>query len=386
MINNAALDVAIGVTLMYLMLSLLCTVVNEFIATQLDLRAKTLATALNQLIDSDVVRNAFYDHGMIAGTKQTLEQASSTLWRAIIPFASKPVAAATPAPAPAAAAAPTSAPADVAGMAATVATADQVQAAAPTDAPAAHTQGGAHPSYISSDTFVQALIGGLTGTRLAAGQPAPTFADIKAAVEKLPESRIKSALVSSITMAGNDIEVFRGNVATWFDDSMERLSGAYRRYMKWISLVVGLVAAVGFNADTFAVTEALWRDPALRQQVVDSAIKAVNNPNGANATSNAPSPATPNPPAASTVSLDELKQSVSSTEESLRPFPIGWTAERRNSWQSWAPTGWPWITILGWIMTGLALSLGAPFWFDVLSKFISIRSTGPKPKRADEAA
>jgi hypothetical protein len=45
---------------------------------------------------------------------------------------------------------------------------------------------------------------------------------------------------------------------------------------------------------------------------------------------------------------------------------------------------WFWLTkVLGWFVTGLALSLGAPFWFDLLGKFMNIRGAGPKPDRAD---
>ena len=52
MFQNAAIDVTIALILMYLMLSLLCTVINEFIATKLKLRAKSLASALEQLLDN----------------------------------------------------------------------------------------------------------------------------------------------------------------------------------------------------------------------------------------------------------------------------------------------------------------------------------------------
>jgi hypothetical protein len=31
--------------------------------------------------------------------------------------------------------------------------------------------------------------------------------------------------------------------------------------------------------------------------------------------------------------------------------------------------------LLGWLFTALALSLGAPFWFDLLNKFMVVRST-----------
>ena len=38
--------------------------------------------------------------------------------------------------------------------------------------------------------------------------------------------------------------------------------------------------------------------------------------------------------------------------------------------------------VLGWIATGLAVSLGAPFWFDTLQKLFSFRGSGPKPAPA----
>jgi hypothetical protein len=34
----------------------------------------------------------------------------------------------------------------------------------------------------------------------------------------------------------------------------------------------------------------------------------------------------------------------------------------------------------GWLLTIVAASLGAPFWFDLLNKFINIRSTGKAPE------
>src|SRR5262245_57188508 len=67
MFQNAAVDVAIGLILMFLMLSLLCTVINEFIATKLKLRAKSLASALEHLIDDPALRKQFFEHGLIQG-------------------------------------------------------------------------------------------------------------------------------------------------------------------------------------------------------------------------------------------------------------------------------------------------------------------------------
>ena len=36
--------------------------------------------------------------------------------------------------------------------------------------------------------------------------------------------------------------------------------------------------------------------------------------------------------------------------------------------------------LLGWLITALAATLGAPFWFDTLNRFISIRSAGKAPE------
>src|SRR5687768_7821321 len=60
------LDIAIGLVFMYLVLSLICTTVNELIATFLKLRAKDLAKTCTALIDDKEIRKAFYDHGLIS--------------------------------------------------------------------------------------------------------------------------------------------------------------------------------------------------------------------------------------------------------------------------------------------------------------------------------
>jgi hypothetical protein len=39
---------------------------------------------------------------------------------------------------------------------------------------------------------------------------------------------------------------------------------------------------------------------------------------------------------------------------------------------------------LGWILTAIAISFGAPFWFDILNKIISLRAAGQKPAISDK--
>src|SRR5689334_20905936 len=83
MFQNAVIDVAIGLILMYLMLSLLCTVVNEFIATKLKLRSRTLEDALKKLIDDPTTLTNFYDHGLIALNKRAAATGSQSTMEAL---------------------------------------------------------------------------------------------------------------------------------------------------------------------------------------------------------------------------------------------------------------------------------------------------------------
>ena len=74
--------------------------------------------------------------------------------------------------------------------------------------------------------------------------------------------------------------------------------------------------------------------------------------------------------------VDEIKRQFDLADTKLRPLPIGWPLpEGSRDWWFWAQK------TLGLFVTGLALSLGAPFWFDALSKFMNVRAAGVKPER-----
>jgi hypothetical protein len=60
---------------------------------------------------------------------------------------------------------------------------------------------------------------------------------------------------------------------------------------------------------------------------------------------------------------------------------LGWHETPKNDSASFWSI-WP-ARLLGWMLTILAISLGAPFWFDMLNKLVNIRSAGKSP---DEAA
>jgi hypothetical protein len=224
----------------------------------------------------------------------------------------------------------------------------------------------------------------------------------------LPPGNIKDALDATLLKAGDDIKKLEKGIATWFDDSMDRLSGAYKRKLKWIAMLIGLVIAVAFNADSFKVATTLWNDPDRRASTIaiatDIAKKNLaeleqggrqKQPGDAAQPPAAKQPGDAAPPAGQKPPGD-AKQSdpgkaIENTEHVLRSLPIGWSCPEPGpgkSFHYWTCAEYEFskltlVQFLGWLLTALALSLGAPFWFDLLTKFVNLRGAGVKPKRAD---
>jgi hypothetical protein len=121
------------------------------------------------------------------------------------------------------------------------------------------------------------------------------------------------------------------------------------------------VVTVALNANTITIGERLWRDPALRGTVVQQAGAAAGTEAGATA-------------------LDRLKASVTKVEDVAKlGVPIGWS-QSANDPRHISLREWGWARLLGgWLLTILAVSLGAPFWFDALSRLARLRGTG-KPE------
>jgi hypothetical protein len=140
-----------------------------------------------------------------------------------------------------------------------------------------------------------------------------------------------------------------------------------------MSLAIGLILTVLINANTFDVAGQLWRDNALRAQVSATATAYYKEQSAADkepATAGAASAREGEP---RSVAAQWNQQMQSLKESSL---PIGWKADVAGMLPKSA-TGW--IALLfGWLVTGLAASLGATFWFDVLGKALQIRGSGPR--------
>jgi hypothetical protein len=194
---------------------------------------------------------------------------------------------------------------------------------------------------------------------------------------------------------------FRSDMENWFDNSMIRASGVYKRNAKLVAVLVGFFIAVSANADTFHIVARLNNDQTLRTAINASAEKIV-----------AQNPAEDGELTQETI--DRLNQAAETVA-----LPIGWDqydlrreqqrgytimlplkvsngkvlkSESDSSNQSAMKNASKefmeisLITIAGWVVTGLAVSMGAGFWYDLLSKVISIKNVGSKPVPAKNLA
>jgi hypothetical protein len=260
------------------------------------------------------------------------------------------------------------------------------------------------PSYIPAGDFASAL---LNQARQQAEEAGAVVSDASADwIGKVSNSRLADLLRVAYQTAGNDPEKARQFLEQWFDGQMERVSGWYKRRTHAILLAIGFASAALLNIDGIVITQHLYRNDALRQLIVARAEAA---PRGAPAAQEkdqlAEPPALQPPPPAKGVdpptqptagnasnSTDAQSDEFKAPREALREltgygFPIGWAwkdrlipapqcALRGELGDDCAlGAGGIALMALGWVLTMFAISLGAPFWFDLLNKFMVIRST-----------
>jgi hypothetical protein len=214
-------------------------------------------------------------------------------------------------------------------------------------------QQGAKPAYISSRNFAFALFDIFAPA--SAAQPR-TMQDLKNGINSLPDARVRSTLLGLVDSAQGDLEVARQRIENWYDDTMERVSGWYKRKAQLIIFFVGLALCVVVNADTLMIVHELWNDDALRTAVLEQA-----RARGATAEVN--------------------KQDGFDTVAYIRRVstpPIGWSFRRGDV--RGLPDSYDWISkIVGILITSVAVAMGAPFWFDLLNKIVNLRLTGNPP-------
>jgi hypothetical protein len=300
------LEIALAMTFVYLLLSLLCSALSEFFESLFRFRARDLKKGITKLLANPKLADDFFQHPLV-----------------------KPL--------------------------------------------------GKAPSYIPSRTFSLALWNMAT----AAAEKTPSAIAgvtkdielLRSTITRLPEAElpgnIKGSLITLIDEAGGNFDKARDNIEKWYDDAMDRVSGGYKRRTHWILLGIGLAAAVGMNLDSVNIIQTLAHNPDLRATVVAAAENYAKTPLP-----------TPDPGAGERTAQQQYEESVKRIEQMRGEInelglPVGWSWEPMTVNPRGLPaSGGGWLLkIVGFILTALAVSQGAPFWFDLLNKIIVVRST-----------
>jgi hypothetical protein len=294
MFGSGIIDVAIGVIVIYLFLSLICSVITEWISKRLEMRAKNLEEGIRSLL-SDPAGNGYsmklFNHPLIKGL----------------------------------------------------------------------TQNGKKASYIPSSLFALALMDVIAPSDPTKGSR--TIDDLRKSASTLPKE-LRETVSSLLDDAEGNLKRARENFEKWFDEGMDRVSGWYKRESKKIIFACALVVTLVLNADTISITKTLFQDPVMRAGLVATAQEIAKQPG--NNTS------------------EDAKKKITLINEEMKRLqvPIGWTKKSLDMFNSF----WQILSkAVGLFLTGLAVSLGAPFWFDMLNKFINLRSAGTKPGKMTTA-
>ncbi len=329
MFNSEILDVAIGLVLLFLLLSLVCSSIKEALETVLKYRARDLERGIREMFgDShtvDLLPN-FYKHPLINGLFRGQYNPHNT----------------------------GNLPSYIPARTFAIAVIDLVRLAAPaaarSDAAAAPEPGGA----------------------IFEAKPSP-IADLKSAVLRLPEnSNLRGALLPLIEAAAGDAVRARQNIEDWYNSAMDRVSGWYKRRTQIIIAAIGFTIAAAMNVDAVAITRYLNTSQTARSVVVSRAAErnTLSEPGSSDLT-------------------DPLgwivRQGGVPLGWRLSPEPGQTDADFSRDWRR-PPRGldaWL-IKICGILFTGFAVSLGAPFWFDILNRFMVIRSTVKPEEKSQE--
>jgi hypothetical protein len=218
--------------------------------------------------------------------------------------------------------------------------------------------------------------------------------------ERSEDGKLQEILNNLLGSAQNITEA-RTKIEAWFNEGMERATGWYKRWVQCSLLIVALVVTVSFNVDSLKIMEELMNNSKLRAALVASAeqtvktspatgstnileiekkIKELNLPIGwgkrVNVTSGQAIAVGAGWLYSPTNTAAAYPRSFLTSQEWKAPAP-GTVGPPRLWHNSWEPLKKSWM---GWLLTAGALSLGAPFWFDLMNKIINLRASGKKPE------
>jgi hypothetical protein len=238
------------------------------------------------------------------------------------------------------------------------------------------------PSYIPSDKFAQVVLD-MVHSQVQGDKPFD-INSLRDALEKtmLLPPPLRRFILQSITEANGEITKVRGDLARWYDDAMERLGGYYKKKVQTVIILVAVIVAFAFNADTIRIAKFLYYNPEASRQLADQASHVVSDTTLLRKVNDAIQLKSDTLKKDSEVALKEIQADledikVLSAKIYDTKLPLGWRGD------TWSEVDLGWLEKLaGLIVTAMAVSLGAPFWFEMLNKLVNLRNAGNKPKSA----
>lgn len=233
------------------------------------------------------------------------------------------------------------------------------------------------PSYIPARSFALALLdvigrGPVSGAPDVSTRPL-TPQMIRAVAGARAGGAAYRVVLSALDSTGGDLNATRAQLEDWFNSTMDRVSGWYKRRAQKVILLLSVIVTVAVNANTLTIIERLSVDGSLRQALVERAQQT---------------PAAPVATAGDAATADPAAQAAAQPLAALGQLGLpmgwsdGWPGARGNPLAKPAELvlgsgAWWWSQVfhplIGLLLTALAISLGAPFWFDMMNKLISLR-------------
>lgn len=458
------IDVAIGMVFVWIVLSLTTIQIQEWVNTMLDKRARDMEDAIREMLADEKLKAQFYDHPIIRGlnSKKGQEPSRMAVWFSKIPLLGRLARAGKKLPSYIPKQQFSLALFDIALTAGTESSLIQqgllkiredlekdkkmsqkdaamvelnlvieiARSAAATEAGTAFTKNSidflkqeVQTLLVRYPQFKPAVEAAMEEARKhkedidallkndKAPKPGTSFSELRRGVAALsiisPEvNQTMNALFLNIqdymTQGESEVAKARQNVEKWFDDSMDRLSGVFKRYSQMLALTIGFLIALFMNVDSISLTQYLWREPAVRAVLANKAEQFELTLPDESSTGNA--------------SAYQAMQDFRDQFAGLN-LPLGWSLKdtadpifkdskpacsimpKNGSYFGISFSGQVipslkgkclspaqpdhstnlFLKILGIVITAVAAQQGAPFWFDMLKRLVNLRNTGANP-------
>jgi len=354
---DRVIGVAVGLVTMYLVLSILASHLQELLAANSQSRSKLLNSAITTMLGSQSLTQAFFGHPLVKALRPVSKKNSGNV---------------------------------------------------------------SAPAYIPSDVFRKVLL-----TVLGQVYSSHT-ATLKDVLAQMPDSALRQSL-STITLGVDDESGIAKAIENWYLSAMDRTIGLYKRQTQGSLLLVGFVLAVAFNANTFHAAQVLWSSSSARDQaqlIAQQCLQGTNQTCGKDSTPDVkaleesmgklPVGWTVDNKAALTAAWCGWLKAGQNVEETAKPSLPQYCKSQQPQTQAGNPQqaksqppplqqaqaqqfnpteanptrvgelgndALMLLTMLaGWLFTAVAVSWGAPFWFDLLNQIVNLRIAGPKPE------